>query len=63
MVLLPPFPNPEPAPDFAWRAAQIEDAIVHNERSIAADEAFLEAWGDRPFPTVSSHPLSSRSHA
>lgn len=40
-----------------------EDAIGHNERSVAADEAFLEAWGDHPFPQTATYPLSATNHA
>ena len=40
-----------------------EDAIASNERSVAADEAFLEAWGDHPFPQITTYPLSSTLHS
>lgn len=40
-----------------------EDAIAHNERSIAADEALVDAWGDHPFPQIGTYPLSSTNHS
>lgn len=40
-----------------------EEVVRHNERSIAADEAFLDAWGDLPSPVVTSSPMSVRTHA
>jgi tetratricopeptide (TPR) repeat protein len=45
------------------RLGRYEEVIRHNERSTAADEAFLDAWGDRPSPAVTSSPLSVRMHA
>lgn len=39
------------------------DAIAHNERSLAADEQFVEAWGDHPFPQIGTYPLSATNHA
>ena len=45
------------------RVGQYEKAIISNERSVAADKYFLETWGDHPFPTTGTYPLSSRTHA
>ena len=44
------------------RVGQYNKAIATNERSLAADQILLKAWGDRPFPRLSSFPSSSRDH-
>ncbi len=44
------------------RVGYYEKAIATNERSIAADEAFLEIWGDHPFPRTGSYFLSATNH-
>jgi tetratricopeptide (TPR) repeat protein len=45
------------------RVGMYDKAISTNERSLAADETFLAVWGDTPFPTITTHPLSARIHA
>ncbi|MCZ6569761.1 MAG: hypothetical protein O7B23_06335 [Deltaproteobacteria bacterium] len=45
------------------RLGMYDEAIATNERSVAADETFLAAWGDTPFPTITTYPLSARIHA
>jgi tetratricopeptide (TPR) repeat protein len=45
------------------RVGMYDEAIATNERSVAADETFLAAWGDTPFPTITTWPLSARIHA
>jgi len=45
------------------RVGRYDDAIASNERSLAADRFFLEAWDDHPFPEITSHKLSARFHS
>ena len=45
------------------RVGMYDKAIATNERSVAADETFLAAWGHVPFPTITTYPLSARIHA
>lgn len=46
------------------RTGQYRKAIESNQRSLAADERFLAAWGNRPFPMeITSHKLSAAIHA
>ena len=45
------------------RVGRYDDAIAANERSIEADRLFLDAWGDRPFPDITSHKLSAVLHS
>lgn len=44
------------------RVGQHTRSIEQNERSIAADVAFLAAWGDLPFPQSGTYPLSAQNH-
>ena len=44
------------------RVGQYDKAIASNERSLAADKQFLSIWGDLPFPTISTYPLSAKTH-
>ena len=44
------------------RVGQHAKSIEQNERSVAADEAFLAAWGDLPFPKTGTYPLSAQNH-
>ncbi len=44
------------------RVGQHSKSIEQNERSVAADEAFLTAWGDLPFPQTGTYPLSAQNH-
>jgi len=44
------------------RVGQHTKSIEYNERSAAADTAFLAAWGDLPFPQTSTYPLSAQNH-
>lgn len=45
------------------RLGRYEDAITSNERSVAADEYFVEQWGERPLPRVGTYFLSATNHA
>ncbi len=45
------------------RVGMYDKAIATNERSVAADETFLTAWGDIPLPTITTYRLSARIHA
>lgn len=45
------------------RVGDFPRAIAWNERSIAADQRFLEQWGELPFPPFTTYPLSARLHA
>ncbi|MCW8196070.1 tetratricopeptide repeat protein [Proteobacteria bacterium 005FR1] len=44
------------------RIGRFEDAIATNERSLAADQYFVQQWGDRPLPTGLTYGLSARVH-
>lgn len=45
------------------RVGQYAEAVAQNRRSVAADERFLDAWGDRPLQFVTSLPMSAVLHA
>jgi tetratricopeptide (TPR) repeat protein len=45
------------------RVGQHAKSIEYNERSAAADTAFLAAWGDLPFPQTSTYHLSAQNHS
>ena len=45
------------------RVGDFAKSIATNERSLAADKAFLAAWGDIPFPTITTYPLSATIHS
>jgi tetratricopeptide (TPR) repeat protein len=44
------------------RVGMYDAAIASNERSLAADRYFVEAWGDHPLPTITTYKLSARMH-
>ncbi|HEX6732716.1 MAG TPA: hypothetical protein VF074_22040, partial [Pyrinomonadaceae bacterium] len=45
------------------RVGQYEKAIASNERSLAADQQLLSAWGDRSLPTIGTYGMSHKTHA
>ncbi len=45
------------------RVGRYADAISTNQRSLLADEYFLQQWGDRELPTGLTYGLSARVHA
>jgi hypothetical protein len=45
------------------RVGQYEKSVASNERSLAADQYFLIAWGNHPFPTIGTYNQSPRIHA
>lgn len=45
------------------RVGDYARSIASNERSVAADEAFMSQWGDTPFPSFTTYPLSATMHA
>jgi hypothetical protein len=45
------------------RVGDYARAISSNERSVAADEAFMAQWGETPFPSFTTYPLSATMHA
>jgi tetratricopeptide (TPR) repeat protein len=44
------------------RVGRFDDAMATNERSLAADEFFVQQWGDRPLPGGVTYGLSARVH-
>lgn len=44
------------------RLGRYEDAIATNERSVVADEYFVEQWGDRVLPAYGTYFLSATNH-
>lgn len=44
------------------RVGRYNDAITTNQRSLAADDAVTEAWGDRPLPRTGTYFLSATNH-
>lgn len=44
------------------RVGQYEKAITSNERSLAADQVLLSAWGGRTLPTLGTYGMSHRTH-
>ena len=44
------------------RLGQYDAAIASNQRSLAADRSFVEAWGDSPLPNFTTYKLSPRVH-
>ena len=44
------------------RLGLYDQAIASNQRSLAADRYFVEAWGDSPLPDVTTYKLSARMH-
>lgn len=45
------------------RVGQYAKAVAQNQRAVEADERFMEAWGDREVPFVTSLPMSHVFHA
>jgi tetratricopeptide (TPR) repeat protein len=45
------------------RVGRYDDAIASNERSVAADEYFVEQWAGRPLPRFGTYFLSATNHA
>jgi tetratricopeptide (TPR) repeat protein len=45
------------------RTGRYDDAIASNERSVAADEYFVEQWAGRPLPRFGTYFLSATNHA
>ena len=50
-------------PSHYIRVGQYEKAIASNERSLAADQQLLSAWGDRSLPTIGTYGMSHKTHA
>lgn len=44
------------------RLGRYDDAITTNERSLAADEFVMQAWGDRPLPRTGTYFVSATNH-
>jgi len=44
------------------RLGMYDEAIASNQRSLAADRYFVEAWGDGPLPNFTTYKLSARMH-
>lgn len=44
------------------RVGRYDDAVAINERSLAADDYFVQQWGDRPLPSLATYGLSARVH-
>ena len=44
------------------RVGMYDEAIASNQRSLAADRYFVEAWGDGPLPDFTTYKLSARMH-
>jgi len=44
------------------RVGQYDKAIDSNLRSVDVDSQFLEIWGDLPFPSIGTYPLSAKIH-
>ncbi len=44
------------------RVGQYDKAIDSNLRSVDVDRQFLEIWGDLPFPSIGTYPLSAKIH-
>ena len=44
------------------RVGQYDKAIDSNLRSVDVDRRFLEIWGDLPFPSIGTYPLSAKIH-
>jgi len=45
------------------RVGQYTKAIETNERSVVADGALREAWGNHPYPEIATYNVSARNHA
>ena len=44
------------------RLGRYDEAIASNQRSVAADRYFVEAWGEHPLPDFTTYKLSPRMH-
>ena len=45
------------------RTGNYEEAVASNQRSVAVDGVFRNAWGDRATPSLGTYGMSSRTHA
>src|SRR4029453_1563794 len=45
------------------RTGNYDEAVLCNQRSVAADGVFRKAWGDRETPSLGTYGMSSRTHA